>query len=200
MSRRPRTTTALVPGLIAALTVGCDARGPAADAALTDAVLQDAVLNDAVLNDAAPNDAVLNDADTALCPPERASSAVDLNAYPDGAGFRYVGDTAAASNSTATLCGGETSPDVLHRFVAPSAGFWRFDTEATLPKWDTVLTLRGRCDDGAALACNDDAAFPPLSQVSASLAAGQVVFVIVDGRASGVAPERGAYILTASPR
>jgi len=52
----------------------------------------------------------------------------------------------------------------------------------------------------AALACNDDAAFPPLSQVSALLSAGEVVFVVLDGRASGVAPDRGAYVLTVSPR
>lgn len=174
--------------LIAALVLGCGARDTAVDAA-TDAAA-----------DAATDAAADSVADAALCAPEVGSVVVDLNVHPDGAGFRFTGDTTTAANTTTTPCGGETSPDVLHRFVAPTAGFWRFDTEATSPRWDTVLGLRARCDDDAALACNDDAAFPPLSQVSAPLDAGEVIFVVIDGRASGVAPDRGAYVLTVSPR
>jgi hypothetical protein len=170
--------------LVAALVLACGARDPAVDAAA----------------DATPDPTPDAAADAALCALEVDSVVVDLNVHPDGAGFRFAGDTTTAANTTATPCGGETSPDVLHRFVAPTAGFWRFDTEATSPKWDTVLGLRARCDDDAALACNDDAAFPPLSQVSAPLSAGEVVFVVLDGRASGVAPDRGAYVLTVSPR
>ena len=55
--------------LVAALVLACGARDAADDAA-TDAA-----------------------ADAALCAPEVDSVVVDLNVHPDGAGFRFAGDT-----------------------------------------------------------------------------------------------------------
>ena len=145
-------------------------------------------------------DAALPDAAIVDCPPDVLVTAIDVNAHPDGTGFRYVGDTTAAADATSSPCGGAGSPDVLHRFVAPAAGNWRIDTESTAPKWDTLISLRATCQDAEAITCNDDAAFPPLSQVTTPLEAGEVLYIVVDGHAGGANPDRGAYVLSVTPR
>lgn len=150
--------------------------------------------------DAAVPDAAVPDAAIIDCPADVLATAVDVNAHPDGEGFTYAGDTTAAADSTSSPCGGAGSPDVLHRFVAPRAGTWRVDTESTTPKWDTILALRALCLDDAAISCNDDAAFPPLSQATATLEAGEVLYIVVDGHAGGANPDRGAYTLSVTPR
>lgn len=150
--------------------------------------------------DAAVPDAAVPDAAIIDCPADVLATAVDVNAHPDGEGFTYAGDTTAAADSTSSPCGGTGSPDVLHRFVAPRAGTWRVDTESTTPKWDTILALRALCLDDAAISCNDDAAFPPLSQATATLEAGEVLYIVVDGHAGGANPDRGAYTLSVTPR
>jgi hypothetical protein len=150
---------------------------------------------DADVPDAAAPDATVID-----CPPDVVVTSVDVNAHPDGPGFRYVGDTTGATDATSSPCGGAGSPDVLHRFVAPAAGNWRIDTESTEPKWDTLISVRATCQDAEAITCNDDAAFPPLSQVTTPLEAGEVLYIIVDGHAGGANPDRGAYVLSVTPR
>lgn len=155
---------------------------------------------DAAVPDAAVPDAALPDAAIIDCPADVLATAIDVNAHPDGEGFVYQGDTTAAADTTSSPCGGEGSPDVLHRFVAPSAGTWRVDTESTSPKWDTILALRALCLDDAAITCNDDAAFPPLSQATATLEAGEVLYIVVDGHAGGANPDRGAYTLSVTRR
>ena len=158
----------------------------------------DAAMPDAFAADIASPDLGVDAGPT--CPLDLLVLAIDLNLHPDGDGFRYEGDTSAAMDSTRSPCGGEGSPDVLHRFTAPRAGRWRVDTESTEPKWDTVLALRSICDDATQANCNDDAASAPLSQAGVDLEEGEMLYVVVDGHAGGPHPDRGAYVLTVTPR
>jgi hypothetical protein len=150
----------------------------------------------AVLPDAAP----VPDAHVDTCPADLAAEVVDVNAHPDGEGFRYDGDTTAAMNRTTSPCGGDDAPEVIHRFVAPRTGGWRVDTESTSPKWDTVLSSRATCLDSASVSCNDDGAYPPMSQITFDLDAGEEVYLVVDGHTGGPSPDRGPYTLSITPR
>ena len=154
----------------------------------------------AIIADAAPPDAAPPDAAPLACPLDVLPEVVDLNLHPEGDGFRYAGDTTAAPNRTRSACGGEEAPDVLHRFVAPVTGSWRIDTESTAPKWDTLLSLHDTCLDTEDTRCNDDGAFPPLSQQNLQLIEGQEIFIVVDGHTGGASPDRGAYVLSLTPR
>lgn len=149
---------------------------------------------------APPPDAALPDAFVETCPAEVLAEVVELAAHPDGEGFRYEGDTSAAMNRTSSPCGGGDAPEVIHRFVAPVAGRWRFDTESTANRWDTIVSLRDLCLDANSVTCNDDGAYPPLSQFDANLEAGQALFVVVDGHTGGPNPDRGAYTLSVTRR
>ena len=77
------------------------------------------------------------------------------------------------------------------RFVAPAAGTWVFDTLGSA--YDTVLYALDACG-GAELACNDDFGGGRESEVRLALAAGQAVFLTVDGY--GV--RNGAWSLNAT--
>lgn len=78
-------------------------------------------------------------------------------------------------------CGGEGKEAVL-RFVAPSGGMWRFDTEGELTGFDTLLHVRDTCaDPETERACNDDVGWRQRgSRVDVQLAAGDTAFVVVD--------------------
>ncbi len=150
--------------------------------------------------DAGPDAAPMPDAHVDTCPADLTAEVVDVNAHPDGEGFRYDGDTTAAMNRTTSPCGGDDAPDVIHRFVAPRTGGWRVDTESTTPKWDTILSSRSTCLDSGSVSCNDDGAYPPLSQITFDLEAGEEVYLVVDGHTGGPNADRGAYTLSITPR
>jgi hypothetical protein len=104
-----------------------------------------------------------------------------------------------ASGDESSECGGR-GPERAARFIAPSAGRWRFST-AEGPDggfYDTVLSIRGACDDvGTELACNDDGFGPGrgASEIEIELAGEQELYLLVDAfgaAASGTAILRAA--------
>ncbi|XXX77987.1 MXAN_6577-like cysteine-rich protein [Sorangium sp. So ce134] len=114
------------------------------------------------------------------------SAPIDL-----GSSFPQVvtGSTVEQPGSITPVCGSSTAPDMIYSFTAPEDGTYIFDTfGSTL---DTILQiLNGSCR-GASLGCNDDALGGKQSRVSAELAAGQTVFIVVDGRGTAA----GDYVL-----
>lgn len=102
------------------------------------------------------------------------------------------GTTADAGNDFSASCGTGTSPDVAYRFVAPSAGYYSFDTVGS--GFDTVLSLHSSCE-GRELACNQDHGGLPQSEVVANLAKDEEVLVVVDGNVG----DQGQYALKVEP-
>jgi hypothetical protein len=102
------------------------------------------------------------------------------------------GTTADAGNDFSASCGTGNSPDVAFRFVAPAAGYYSFDTLGS--SFDTVLSLFASCT-GRQLACNQDTAGVPQSEVVASLEKDQEVLVVVDGSVG----DQGQYSLKVEP-
>jgi hypothetical protein len=104
--------------------------------------------------------------------------------------FRLEGTTNATELSGS--CGG-VGDEAVYRFEAPSAGTWAFSTADAATRFDTVLYVNRTCDAGAEeLACTDDDLEGTTSSVAVALAAGEVVFVVVDAFDTG-----GAFGLTA---
>jgi hypothetical protein len=90
------------------------------------------------------------------------------------------GSTAAAQNLRRGMCGGEAGPEVILRWTAPRAGTFTFTTAGS--DFDTLLYLRASCD-GPDAVCNDDVVSGTVrsSTATVTLAAGEPVFVIIDG-------------------
>jgi hypothetical protein len=98
------------------------------------------------------------------------------------------GTTVGGSSRAAGSCGGGEAPERVFIWTAPSAGAFTFTTRGS--GFDTLLHLRDGGCDGRELACNDDVieGSSVSSVVSATLAAGQTVAVVVDGFGSGAGP------------
>ncbi|WP_437999165.1 MXAN_6577-like cysteine-rich protein [Sorangium sp. So ce185] len=100
-----------------------------------------------------------------------------------------TGSTVDQPRSVTPSCGSSTAPDMVYSFTAPENGTFIFDTLGS--SFDTVLqVLNGSCR-GASLGCNDDSSGGRQSRVSTVLAAGQTVFIVVDGRGTSA----GDYVL-----
>ncbi|MBM4290552.1 MAG: hypothetical protein FJ138_03220 [Deltaproteobacteria bacterium] len=140
---------------------------------------------------------------TTACPPYY--DVVDLNA----AGGRYEGDTTGLATYGRGFCGGGTASK-LFSFTADAAGQYAFtsqplsapDEAPTGP--DTLMWIRSHCafsDWVAELGCNDDInrAIGDLgSRLVLDLAAGQVVYVFIDGYSdpeTGMAGWSGRFLL-----
>lgn len=106
-------------------------------------------------------------------------------------GMVATGDTRDGADSNRT-CFGNGSPDLRYAWVAPAAGAYTIDTcDGPNTHLDTSLTvLDGSCG-GSQLACNDDACGTWLSRVHVTLAAGQLVIIVVDGN-----HDEGKFALT----
>jgi hypothetical protein len=99
----------------------------------------------------------------------------------------FTGVTTGLANVRAASCGRGASPEVVVRWTAPRAGTYTFDTTGSGRDFDTVLAaLRGGCD-GAELACNDDASGPQ-SALRVTLAAGEAVGLLVEGKDGATGP------------
>jgi hypothetical protein len=77
-------------------------------------------------------------------------------------------------------CGNGNAPDASYAFQAPSAGKYQFDTAGS--SFNTVLEIRIGGPSGPNLGCSDDFGGAYSSQVTVTLAQGQNVVVIVDGK------------------
>lgn len=90
-----------------------------------------------------------------------------------------TGDTTGDDASGAPIsCGSGTAADHVMEFTAPVAGTYMFTTHGS-GLADTVLALYSDCD--TEIACDDDSGIGLHSAVSQTLAAGEMVFVLVKG-------------------
>jgi hypothetical protein len=105
------------------------------------------------------------------------------NAIPVTVGSSTNGNTIGATNDGTASCGGNQSgPDVWYSFIAPSNGFFQFDTCANL-NHDSVLSLFDACG-GTQIACEDSsgcAISPTSATIITQLELGQRVLVRVSG-------------------
>jgi hypothetical protein len=91
-----------------------------------------------------------------------------------------TGSNEGAGDELDPSCQSTDSTDVVLRWEAPSAGTYVFDLNDS--DYDTVLTLLDGDDCmGAELACDDDGGPSTQSRLVATLAAGQVVNIVIDG-------------------
>lgn len=91
-----------------------------------------------------------------------------------------TGATTGAGSSFQPSCAySNNAPDAVYTWTAPSSGSYVFTTGAS--SYDTVLELRPYGNPNASLGCNDDWGTTLSSSVTVSLAAGQTVYVIIDG-------------------
>ncbi len=120
-------------------------------------------------------------------------SAVNLGSSIGAGAVR--GTTAGrASQHTPSCVTTSTAPDVAYAWTAPTAGTYTFDTVGS--SYDTVLSLRSGSCDGPSIACNDDISTTVRdSRVTATLAVGQSVLVVVDGYDGSAS---GAFVLNIS--
>ncbi|NUO52286.1 MAG: hypothetical protein HOV80_25815 [Polyangiaceae bacterium] len=88
------------------------------------------------------------------------------------------GNTTGAPDHLVPSCTGQLGPEHYYSFTAPTAGSYIFSTANSA--YDTVLTVLSG-SSCAELGCNDDFG-GPTSRVTATLAQGQLVYVIVDGK------------------
>ncbi len=102
------------------------------------------------------------------------------------------GSTASLSSQSSSQCSSTGAPDLTHRFRAPSAGSWTFDTRGS--SFDTTLVARVDCQE---MGCSDDVDGLTTSRLEVALAAGQEVLVTVDGYGTD---DAGPYQLSWSPR
>jgi len=115
------------------------------------------------------------------CPEEDLCSAIPP--------FEVHRDTRAGTNSTAGSCGGFLEPDHAVTWTAPEAGTYLVSTRGS--GFDTVVYVRDASCGGDELACNDDHLEDVEAYTWVTLAAGQTVVIVVDGRAGGA----GEFVL-----
>lgn len=101
-----------------------------------------------------------------------------------GGELALEGDSTGADTDFTASCQPGYGADVVLRWVAPSTGNWRFSTEGSA--YDTILVLNAGGCEGAEIGCGDDTDQPGdssalWSTVTASLRAGDVVFVGIGG-------------------
>lgn len=89
------------------------------------------------------------------------------------------GNTSGAPDNLFPSCTGIAGPEHVYEFTAPIAGSYTFSTANS--GFDTVLTLLDANSCGE-LGCNDNFGMLQTSRITASLAAGQTVFIVVDGK------------------
>ncbi|MBL8946208.1 MAG: hypothetical protein JNK45_23795 [Myxococcales bacterium] len=97
------------------------------------------------------------------------------------------GDTAGDDDDVDASCGGPGGNDHIVAWTAPSGGVFSFDLRGS--EYDTKLSLHSACDARSELECNvDDSVDVLQSEIEIELAAGQRVYVVVDGWAGSVGP------------
>jgi Bacterial TSP3 repeat len=77
--------------------------------------------------------------------------------------------------------GGNSAPERVFEFTAPSVGVYVIETDEA--DFDTLLYIRAGACDGPELACSDDTFDSQLSLVALNLSQGQTVAIVVDGSA-----------------
>jgi hypothetical protein len=96
-----------------------------------------------------------------------------------------AGDTCTEPNNYTSTCGGlANSPDIMYAWTAPATGTAVFSTCGGA-SYDTVLHARTVANDpGTQITCLDDFCGVQ-TEISFSVTAGLVYYVVVDGFSSG---------------
>lgn len=89
-------------------------------------------------------------------------------------------DTEVSADDVTPSCGQASAKDQSFGFTAPVTDYYVFDTFAS--SFDTVLAVYEQCGGGE-LACNNNAAGKPQSELVYKLQEGQKALVVVDGYA-----------------
>jgi hypothetical protein len=87
--------------------------------------------------------------------------------------------TLTRSDDFMTSCGQGTGSDLVLDYMAPSAGWYQFDTVGS--DFDTALALFQSCN-GSELACNDDTGGATTSRVVRELSAQERLIAVIDGK------------------
>jgi len=171
-------------GAMIVLVLGCGQAPPTVDAegdADTDADTDSDTDSDcdADSDSDADTDSTIPTGDTAAC-----RENIDLG---NMVGAVASGDICGVDTPADTTPCAPTGSAVVHRWVAPSTGNWRFSTGCS--SLDTVLQVRQPCS--STIACNDDVGTlpaPQTSRVDVALTAGQEIQVAVGGYAGLCGP------------
>lgn len=93
------------------------------------------------------------------------------------------GTTSGGGNDLSGSCGGSSAEDLAFTWTAPAADTYTFSTDGSA--YDTILVVgEGTCAGLTELDCDDDSGESTQSLLTATLAAGDVVVIDVDGYAS----------------
>ncbi|MFO0685649.1 MAG: hypothetical protein U0234_26545 [Sandaracinus sp.] len=125
---------------------------------------------------------------TTPCPPAVAPSAT----CPDATIDSMVGDGVFHGTIAAYACGARQDAscgnhglggEIEVSWTAPTTGVYVFDTEDTSHAggtFDTLIALRTACSGGIEFGCDEDGGTGSLSRVSHTVAAGQVVVIVIE--------------------
>ncbi len=97
-----------------------------------------------------------------------------------GVPFAVSNTTVGQHHAAASSCGGLGNNDYSYEWIAPETTQYRFDTMGTTFQ-AVVSVLDGAGCSGPELACDHDASPLGAASITADLAAGQVVTIVVDG-------------------
>lgn len=89
------------------------------------------------------------------------------------------GSTCSLANDFTPNCANSNAPDASYLWKAPVSGSYTFNTFGST--FDTVLHLRPYNNSTQVLMCNDDANGTLQSSLTRYMAAGETVFIVVDG-------------------
>jgi hypothetical protein len=97
--------------------------------------------------------------------------------------------TVDQGNDFSPSCGSGTAPDVAVLWTAPATGWYAFDTAGSA--FDTVLGIYQPSCTGTELACNNNVASGPTSEILRGFDRGQSALVVIDGNSGA----RGEAVL-----
>ena len=89
-------------------------------------------------------------------------------------------------------CGGDSAPEGIVAWTASVAGVYSINTVGS--DYDTVLYVRRSACNGLEAGCDDDARSPQ-SEVVVDVAAGETVYIFVDGYSTSM----GNWVLNVEP-
>ncbi len=160
--------------------------GGAPDTSMADSTVPDSSMPDSTMPDGSVDSTVMDTGTPDTGPPLPTCATAWLEP-----GVSETTTTTDSGDDSEGSCGGAGSNDVVYAFVAPEDDYYLFDTNGS--GFDTVLYLDETCAGDVELACNDDGATPPQSEVVRKMNAGDTVIVTADGNAG----DSGDLTLTA---
>jgi hypothetical protein len=127
-------------------------------------------------SDASIVDVIAADADSSALPPILACASRQIV----GTGTPLAtGTTIGGTNSFTGTCGSGSSNDIAFDWIVPATDYYAVSTAGS--SFDTVLYLRDAACNGPELACNNNTATTPQSEIVSHFTQGQRLLAVVDG-------------------